>query len=358
MRSADDKLAIGMNATGFRRTVIQGIQIALLFGAGILLFVGCKSESLNIGPENDRLISRALEKVSRDNLVRTMQELESFGTRFTWEKQEEVAAYLTGRLGEYGIKTVIDEYSFKEKQWKNIMGVIEGAKNEAGEIFVIAHYDSISPKAEIAAPGADDNASGTAAALEVSRILKDAHLDSGVIVLFFSNEEQGRLGSQHFTKKAKIDGRRIKGVLNLDVIGYNDAGWPFAVGSEKDQRLSRFLKRTAKSVRNVILRYYYPYGRVTIAGRTPNGSLVKTVADAMEAYTRLNAKRIIGDDCGCGDEGPFWDEGYDAVYVNSYYLNPYRETCEDFVKYLDPDFIAEVTKGAVAAVAHLGNSQR
>ena len=99
-----------------------------------------------------------------------------------------------------------------------------------------------------------------------------------------------------------------------------------------------------------MLRFLYPDGIVVIAGRPPNKELVKTASALTQNYSKLKVKAMVGKDCGWGDEGSFWDEGYDAIYVNSYYKNPYHHTREDRLDFIDFDFLTEATKAALATL--------
>ena len=158
----------------------------------------------------------------RENIYKAVETLQSFKTRYSWEKQDEVANYLFKRFQEYGIPVEFDEYYFREKKWKNVIATIDGKKKTGAIYMVIAHFDSISKQPEVSAPGADDNGGGAAAVLEIGRILKEVSADSTVKLGIFSNEEQGRVGNKDFARKAREKDLNIRGVINLDIIGYND----------------------------------------------------------------------------------------------------------------------------------------
>ena len=164
--------------------------------------------------------------------------------------------------------------------------------------MVIAHFDSISKQPEISAPGADDNASGTAAVLEIARILKDVQLDSSIQFGIFSNEEQDGLGSKHFAKKARKQGLRIKGCINLDVIGYNGAMKSLSGEASKRKDLIGIAKLKFRTARNQIHEYLHPNGIVIIAGRPENEGLVKVTSSFFNKYSNIGIKEIVGKDCG------------------------------------------------------------
>jgi acetylornithine deacetylase/succinyl-diaminopimelate desuccinylase-like protein len=241
------------------------------------LVLGCQSGSVEANYEKNDLILKALGSVSQENIYKTVEELQKFETRYSWEKQDEVANYLLKKFQEYGILVEFDEYYFRNKKWKNVVAIIPGRRKPKDIYMLIAHFDSISKQPEISAPGADDNASGTAAVLEIARILKYVQLESSIQFGIFSNEEQDRLGSRHFAKKARKEGLRIKGCINLDVIGYNSA--------------IKSLPREAPKRRGL-------NGMVIIAGRPENESLVKVTSSFFNKYSNIGIKEIVREDCG------------------------------------------------------------
>ena len=84
------------------------------------------------------------------------------------------------------------------------------------------HYDSFNSDwthVVGAAPGANDDASGTAVSLECARVLSKHRFPATIIFLTVAGEEQGLLGSAHFAKMSKAVGWDIEGVLNNDIVG-------------------------------------------------------------------------------------------------------------------------------------------
>jgi hypothetical protein len=104
----------------------------------------------------------------------------------------------------------------------NVVCTLQGVGSGAGVIIIAAHYDSASYDTDPAtfAPGADDNATGVAAMLEIARIMSQAPHRATIIFVAFAAEETGRQGSIRFVsdylKQYDID---VRAVLNLDSIG-------------------------------------------------------------------------------------------------------------------------------------------
>jgi Zn-dependent M28 family amino/carboxypeptidase len=96
--------------------------------------------------------------------------------------------------------------------------------SERGMILVCAHYDSVSESASQSAPGADDDASGIAALLELARVLRGVTLKRDVLFAAFGGEEQGLFGSAACAEIAARDKWPIDVVINMDMIGYKAAG--------------------------------------------------------------------------------------------------------------------------------------
>ncbi|MFC1822439.1 M28 family metallopeptidase [Thermodesulfobacteriota bacterium] len=275
-------------------------KFSLLFW--VIFFVcvifGCGSNGLKINSSENKAILEAISDVSSNEIYKTVKDLEDFKTRYTWEKQTEVADYLFGRFRRYGIQVSFDEYHWKEKKWKNVIATIEGKSRPEDVYMVIAHFDSISKKPERHAPGADDNASGTAAVLEIARILKTLSLPATFKIGMFSNEEQKRAGSKHFVKMADEEGVNIRGVINLDVIGYNDPLGNLIIKASEKRSLKNVVKLKLKRIRNYFLKAIHPDGRVVIAGRLINRGLVERASALAKKYSKLGVKDRVGDDCG------------------------------------------------------------
>jgi acetylornithine deacetylase/succinyl-diaminopimelate desuccinylase-like protein len=275
------------------RKIVVILEVVFLW-----LILGCQSDHLERNYEKNDLILKALGSVSKENIYKTVEELQKFETRYSWEKQDEVANYLFQRFQEYGIPVEFDEYYFRKKKWKNVIATIKGKKKTNAIYMVIAHFDSISKQPEVSAPGADDNGSGTAAVLEIGRVLKEVSLNATVKLGIFSNEEQGGVGSKDFARKAHEKDLNIRGVINLDIIGYNDPIGSVSYKLSEIRGMMGTMKLRVKKIRNHILRFLYPDGIVVIAGRPPNKGLVKTASALTQNYSKLKVKAMVGKDCG------------------------------------------------------------
>jgi Peptidase family M28/Fibronectin type III domain len=185
-----------------------------------------------------------LRDVSARSLERYDRGLVSFGTRHTlsaqddpnrgigaardWIKSEfdEIAATSGGRM-----TVELDSYIQQPvprvpvpTRITNVVATLRGTDaSSADRIYVVgAHYDSRVTdvlNATSDSPGANDDASGTAAVLELARVFAPEPTEATIVFVAFAGEEQGLLGSDHFAQLAQDNGWNIQGVLNMDIIG-------------------------------------------------------------------------------------------------------------------------------------------
>ena len=86
------------------------------------------------------------------------------------------------------------------------------------------HLDSTSTVPYSTAPGADDNASGTAVTLALAEILRDTHFADTIRFIHFTGEEQGMWGSKVYARDLQLSGAQVMGYVNLDMIGWDGDG--------------------------------------------------------------------------------------------------------------------------------------
>ncbi len=193
-----------------------------------------------------------------------------------------------------------------------------------GIYMVAAHLDNIllsDPRPPVAY-GADDNASGSAAVLIAAGILNQAGCSQTLRYALFTGEEQGLYGSHAYAQRAADD--PIRGVLNLDMIGWNSDDHP-----EMD------LYARAGNEADLYLADFYP----------------RVVA----AY-RLNlAPEVIANGMRQSDHASFWDVGIPAILAieDMEDFNPRYHTPGDRLAELDGDFLANVIKASIGVLAHL-----
>jgi hypothetical protein len=110
----------------------------------------------------------------------------------------------------------------EERRTANVIGILPGTDPVLGSEVVVlgAHYDHLGRVGGVVHPGADDNASGTAVVLGMVRALAAAGgMARTLVVVFFSGEEIGLLGSAHYVKHPPLPIERMVAMLNFDMVG-------------------------------------------------------------------------------------------------------------------------------------------
>ena len=211
----------------------------------------------------------------------------------------------------------------------NVVARLVGDDPALPIVVVGAHYDSIASATEgwdeatDPAPGADDDASGVAALLEVARVLA-AHPGGTrrtVAFVAFSAEEYGLLGSRYHVASLRELREEVELMLSLDPIGY-DPGGSSAVWVVHDERWPE------------------PADRSEALAAAQGGRLTVTTIDA----------DLIGGDAR-SDHFPFWEAGHPALHIASFPQPPTYHTVGDDLDVVDPAFHFEVTALVTALVA-------
>src|SRR5262249_53707633 len=132
----------------------------------------------------------------------------AFPTRHTLGRYADAAAdWIARRLRENNVGDVrFHEYDRAGRRLRNVVGTKRGRTSRS--IIACAHYDSRMQRLEDAvapAPGANDNATGVAALLEIARVLAPLSLSDSVRFVFFSGEEQGLWGSQAYARQVRAE---------------------------------------------------------------------------------------------------------------------------------------------------------
>jgi len=196
----------------------------------------------------DAAIAAALKEISAAQIRHTIEWLASFGNRNTLSVEQPAASGHGVAAARDWIKSEFERYSKacggclevaldtfieppadripKPTQISNVYAIQRGSDPENSKriYLVTGHYDSRNSdtlNTTDPAPGANDDASGTAVSLECARVLSQHRFPATIIFLAVAGEEQGLNGSQHFAKMAKEKGWQIEAVLNNDIVGGN-----------------------------------------------------------------------------------------------------------------------------------------
>ena len=194
--------------------------------------------------QRDSRILEMIKEISSANLESNVRKMVSFDTRHTfstrsdkdkgigaacnWVKNEfdQYAKGSGGRL-EVKLDSVYLEPDGKRITRKvlltNVMAILKGTDPNDKRVFIVGgHLDSRNGEANDSvgtAPGANDDASGVAAVLELARVMSKQNFPATIIFVAFSGEEQGLNGSTFLAKKAKEQNWEVVAMLNNDMIG-------------------------------------------------------------------------------------------------------------------------------------------
>ncbi len=173
-------------------------------------------------------LSLAVAEVDPTRLMDTLTWLTSYDRRSGSEEQAEIITTLHSDLDAMGASTRLHSYTWRGNEHNNLVATFPAdASLEPDEPHVVvgAHIDSTSETGAELAPGADDNASGVAALLELARVLGECQaLDGRVDLVFFTNEEYGTVGSSFYASDAAASGEDITAMIAVDMIAYGPEG--------------------------------------------------------------------------------------------------------------------------------------
>lgn len=194
--------------------------------------------------QNEEDMNRLLPQINADSVLRTVNDLENFGSRFALRDggNREVAEYIVQRLENYGIPAVVDSFYYEANNWLtgeyaqwfyNVRGILSSEASKDDSIVIVgAHLDAISYDSNYGlldqAPGADDNASGVAVMLELARIChaNGLRFKRDIHFMAYDGEELGLLGSYNDAWKHDTAGDRVAVMLNNDMVSYQpDDDW-------------------------------------------------------------------------------------------------------------------------------------
>ncbi len=256
------------------------------------------------------------------------------------------ADYIRRTWTAQGYEVAPQSYKAKGVACENLEVTRWGGSRRHEIILLGAHYDSVK-----GSPGADDNASGVAALLEISRRVASADTDRTVRFVAFVNEEPPfflwkNMGSMVYANAARRRGDRILLMLSLEMLGYYD-------------------RRAGTQHYPPIFRFFYP-DRATFIAFVSNLRSRRQMLRAVSAFAAHSdfpvehvATLGIVPGISLSDHLSFWRQGYRALMVTdtAFYRNPFYHTLRDLPDTLDYSAFARVTEGLHEMVLHLATSR-
>jgi hypothetical protein len=259
-----------------------------------------------------------------------IQRLVDYGTRYSFAaNHNDVAESLRDAFDSFGLQTTMRSFNFMGATMWNVEATQTGTTYPNSYVIICGHFDSLSENPMDSAPGADDNATGTAAVLTAAEILSQHTFDYSIRYICFSGEEQGLVGSYYYASWARMNDLDIVGVLNFDMLGY------WEPGVEKD---------------------------LEIETNQASQWLAEAVVNATDLYTDTPYKLHVYDWAWWGDHFWFWMMGYPGVNHEESWdwgdpdFNPHYHSSTDLPEYVNPGFTVGNIKVGVATLATLANA--
>ena len=335
----------------------------------------------DVPPQTDPRIYQIAGAASAERIEADIRKLAGFGTRNTlsdtvsdtrgigaarrWIKEEmDRISQACGGCMEVTYMAKVQEGSRLPRPVNvvNVLGIIRGTVHPDRYVIMSGDIDSRASNGtdgETDAPGANDNASGMAGALEAARILTQYRFPTSVILVGLSGEEQGLWGGQHMAEVAVEEGWDIAAVLNNDMIG-NIQGIDGVIDNSTFRVFSEPYPVTAPESE---LRGYRTFGG-EVDG--PSRQLARYVDRITATYfTNLDAKMVYRlDRFGRGGHHrPFNDRGFPAVRLietHEHYDRQHQDLRTengieygDVVEGVDFDYAARITAVNAAVLASL-----
>lgn len=360
----------------------QMIVLSLLFGLGVQAQTNVKAV--------DPTIKTMVEEVSAKQIEATIRKLVSFHTRHTLSDTTSnktgigaarnwIKAEMEKYARESGGKLKVEFDTFTQPAdgrrvsvptvMKNVLAILPGSDPADDRVFIVSgHYDSrVSDvmDAKSFAPGANDDASGTAVAMELARVMSKQSFNATLIFVAMVGEEQGLYGATNLAKRAKAEKWNVVGMITNDIVGNT-------YGSETDLKDNRSVRIFSEGVSQT--ETPAQAGLRNSTGSENDGaarSFARYLKEVAERYVdQLDVKLIYRRDryLRGGDHTPFSQEGFAAIRItemNENFIRQHQDIrTENGIDYGDlPDFVdynytQKVARMNLAALANLAMAPR
>lgn len=286
-------------------------------------------------PRIDGLITSYLKEINPDSIKYLMQGLVNFKTRFMLaDNRRNIAIWIKDRFKSFGYADVVVdsfqntlEFPPQSKNlhttWQyNVIATLKG-KEKPNDIYILgAHYDCfiMGPETDPFkfSPGADNNASGVATCLEISRLMKKKGFKpkSSIKFIAFGAEEfmtlltEGKTGSEHYVSQSSASNQKIKLMIDNNQVSYSPASDKWKLDFQN----------------------------------YPNSQWVTELAHHIcKRYTSITPVDT-NDHINYTDAYYFWKAGYPSIFFEEFHFCPYIFTEKDIVENCNMTYCAEVAK--------------
>ncbi len=360
-------------------------KISTLLGIYFGFTLGSQAQQI---VQRDPLIVTMISEVSPDSLRSHVDKLVSFGTRHTLSSVSDpkkgigaARRWVLSRFNEFAkqsggrMTATIDSWMLqpdgrrvdKEHEIGNVMATLKGTDPNDDRIFMVSgHIDSRVSNVnnrESDAPGANDDGSGTAAVIELARVMSKYSFPATIIFVAVSGEEQGLLGANHLAERAANEKWNLEALLNNDIMGSNHSPDTRLIDNTKLRVFSEGLSGFETDKRANGIRQY---------GAENDGkarTLARYVKEIGERYVdNLEIKLIYRNDryLRGGDHTPFVNRDFAAVRItemNENFNNQHQDLRTengteygDYAKNMDFEYLRKNTCVNLANLANLAKA--
>ncbi|MFC2094410.1 M28 family peptidase [Bacteroidota bacterium] len=287
----------------------------------------------NTGYSQSPTIQGIIDQTNLDSLITFVEELSGEvstiigGTPYTILSRtknqpgnDKAADYIEQKFEYYGLE--VHNQSFGSVG-RNVYGIQTGTDYPNQYYMICAHYDDM-PTGTIA-PGADDNASGTAAVLEAARVLTQYYSEYTIIYALWDEEEYGLIGAEYYANLAQAAGDSIVGVVNLDMVAWDSGTDNIAEVHTRNVANSNALKDEMLNINTL--------------------------------YNIGLTLQTVNPGTGSSDQAAFWNEGYGAILLIEDFqdFNAYYHTTNDLVAHFNQPYYLKMCQTALGTVSALAN---
>jgi len=267
--------------------------------------------------EKDLDLDSLISQVKQDSLESYTSALQAFPPRLTGSAADYASRdWCYDKFVEFGYDSVVfDSFVYSSDNVQNIIATKVGTTFPDHHIIIGAHKDAVS-----GSPGADDNGSGSAAVLEMARILKDIPTEMTIEFILFDGEEQGLNGSWHHANAAAAAGDSIVAMLNLDMIAFIDNSTQAKLYHGSDATWAQLW------------------------------------IDLADSLTDVNLNGVLSGTITASDHYPYQQNGYDVVFLFEYIFSDVYHSYQDSTSYMDFVYMTKMVKGMLACAYEIDGS--
>jgi hypothetical protein len=270
-------------------------------------------------------VTAVIARTNLDSLTIAVAELSGVtpvllnGVRDTNPGNAKAAVYLGQRLQSYGLTAQVQNFT---SGGQNVYATQTGVERPGQYYIICAHYDNM--PSTPTAPGADDNASGTAGVVEAARVFSGYKTATSIRYALWDREEQGLLGSNFYANLVATMPETLLGVINLDMIAWH---------TNPDTRMDVHTSTAGNST-----------------------WLADTVVSVNTTYGIGLTPTVKNPGSTSSDHSPFWTKGFAAVMLiedMTANFNQNYHTPNDNLNNLNGPYFHRMAKLAVGTLAHL-----